>query len=390
MKPIVIYITGFRQHAGKTTTSLGLLSMLGKYFDPVDLAYIKPVGQEIVTLPDSHVVDKDALIIDKFSRIPDIDMKYVSPVCLGSGFTKNYLSSKDHGKETRILEKKILEAFRSLNHKKIIIAEGTGHPGVGGIVSLSNAQVSNLVGADVVFLSGGGIGKALDQLEVDLSYFLYKKCSVKGIIFNKLIPDKISQVKHYITEDLLNTKYSSFDRSISIFGFLPEIDDLYKPSMRVIKNRFKDSCVIGDSRNNNWTIPCNNIRIISLTALYLNPDKYLDSRDIVLIGAASEKRISRIIKHNQSMREGEGIGGLVLTCGETTPLNKNIEAKIKDSGIPAVYVREDTADTEHIINKCFENTKIQTYDEHKFSEIENLFEKHFDIEKFMDVFKIKA
>ena len=38
MKPKIIYIAGFRQHAGKTTTSLGMIHSLSRIFDPDDQA----------------------------------------------------------------------------------------------------------------------------------------------------------------------------------------------------------------------------------------------------------------------------------------------------------------------------------------------------------------
>ena len=37
MKPKIIYIAGFRQHAGKTTTSLGMIHSLSRIFDPDDI-----------------------------------------------------------------------------------------------------------------------------------------------------------------------------------------------------------------------------------------------------------------------------------------------------------------------------------------------------------------
>ena len=92
MGPRIIYITGFRQHAGKTITSLGLLWLLQQKFSPCELGYIKPVGQELVTLPDGSKIDKDARIVQEFSGIPDIDLKTVSPVRLGSGFTRPFLT----------------------------------------------------------------------------------------------------------------------------------------------------------------------------------------------------------------------------------------------------------------------------------------------------------
>ena len=66
-KPNVIFIAGERQHAGKTTTSLVIISALSKFMDPKDIGYFKPVGQEMVTLPNGEKIDKDVLIIKQFT-----------------------------------------------------------------------------------------------------------------------------------------------------------------------------------------------------------------------------------------------------------------------------------------------------------------------------------
>jgi len=386
MAPLIIYITGFRQHAGKTVTSLGLISTLRNHIPPEKIGYIKPVGQELVKLPNGEKIDKDAFIIKQFSKIPDIDIAYTSPVRLGSGFTKKYLSNKNTEEETRKLQNSIFESIETMKHKKVIIAEGTGHPGVGGIVGLSNAEVINMLNAETVFLSGGGIGKALDMLEVDLSYFMYKKSPVKGILFNKIYPTKLDQTKKYITEELLNQKYPYFKNMLRILGYLPSIDELYKPSMRSIMERFTDSIALGKIDGDNWIKPCRRTNIISLTAEYLDPQKYIKPGDIILIGSGSKKRIHNILKYNKTMPES--IAGIILTCRDTVKMKGSLMKEIQNEKIPVIMVKEDTASTEQIVLDSFNNTKLQAYDYQKVQNIEELFEKHFDSERFFDTFSL--
>ncbi len=42
---------------------------------------------------------------------------------------------------------------------KVILCEGTGHCAVGSIVGASNAKVASLIGADMVLVANGGLGK---------------------------------------------------------------------------------------------------------------------------------------------------------------------------------------------------------------------------------------
>jgi hypothetical protein len=389
MAPLILYISGFRQHAGKTVTSIGLMSLLTDMFSPSLIGYIKPVGQEAVTLEDGTVVDKDAVLINEFSGIPDLDMETVSPVILGSGFTKKYLDSHDHSEKTEALKQRIKDAFYRFRAKKVIIVEGTGHPGVGGIVGLSNADVSRLIGSQILYLSGGGIGRALDMLEVDISYFLFRKSNVRGIIFNKIIPEKIDQVKRYITEDLLNRRFCCFENPLRIFGFLPDVEYLQRPSMDFIRKSFPNARVIGDPDNDRWRTPLNKVHVLSLAAEYLHPEKYYKPGDIVLLGSASTSRRLKLLSYNRTLKKiGRSLGGLVLTCGDTTPLSAAVEREIAEAGIPALHVKENTADSERIVQNCFDNTKLQVYDVEKVNTIKTLFADHFDLQKLIDTFAL--
>ena len=389
MAPIIIYLAGFKQHAGKTIASIGLLSILKDYFNPEELGYIKPVGQELVKLSDGTEIDKDVRIIDKFSCIPNMKMDLISPVRIASGFTKKYLDSDSRDTFTALLKQNIFKTVEALSKKKVIIAEGTGHPGVGSIIGLSNADVCSFINADVIYIAGGGLGNTLDKLDIDLSYFYNKKNRVKGIIFNKLIPEKVSTIKKYITEDFLNNKYKEFGADLKIYGFLPEIKDLFKPSMKVIKDRFKKSYVIGDTNCPLWEKPCENIKVISLITEYLKPEKYINKGDIVIIGSTSQKRKSKILNLKINSSGNGKIGGIILTSGLPGKLDSETENQIIKAGIPAIYVEEDTALAEQIVLKAFENTKLQLFDTNKIKKIKLLFENHFDTEKFLDSFSLR-
>jgi uncharacterized protein len=400
MAPAIVYITGFRQHAGKTVTALGLISQLRKRMDPSRIGYLKPVGQELVTLPDGTQIDKDAAILKKFAGIPDLDLALVSPVRLGSGFTQEYLDSEDHLRGTRDLQDAIIRSLDALRGKDVIIAEGTGHPGVGGIVGLSNADVANLMGAGVVFLSGGGIGKALDMLEVDLSYFLYKKSRVRGIIFNKVIPDKVDSMAHYITEDLLNSKYGAFGGPLRILGFLPEIGDLGRPSMKTILERFPKAEPIWPAEDPLWEVPCAQTRIISVDAESMHIEEYIRPLDVIILAASSRRRVRKVLDYHARLgagsrggaesRGGSGscLGGLVLTCGKTDVLDPAVRAEVIAARLPAIIVNDDTATAEQKILGIYENTKLQVYDRGKIAEIEALFEEHFQTDRFLETFRI--
>ncbi|MBN2651801.1 MAG: AAA family ATPase [Spirochaetales bacterium] len=385
MRQKLIYIAGFRQHAGKTTTSLGIISELSKYYPLEKIGYIKPVGQEMYTLPDGRKVDKDAKIIERFG-IQGLDMDHVSPIRIASGFTKDFLRS-DHREELMLeYRNRILEAVETLKDKEIIIVEGTGHPGVGGVVGLSNSKVSKLLDADIIYLAGGGLGKALDMLETDMSYFAHEGCRVKGIIFNKVLADKRDSMKDIITEGLINSMFKNFPDTIKILGYLPELEYLNKPSMYLMLKKFPTAYAVGNINDTIWLTPCRKIKIISLPNRVFKPCEYLKAHDVVVITAASKRRLQRILDYHKSIKSEGGLGGIVLTCKKPSiKIIKNIKKIIKYN-IPAFYVDEDTAETDIRLYECYNNTKIQTFDSEKIKSIQSMFAQYFETDKFMDAF----
>jgi dethiobiotin synthetase len=387
MPPVVIYIAGVKQHAGKTVTSLGLIHALSRTIGIENIGYIKPVGQEVKTDKAGHRVDKDAFIIDRFACIPDLDMSYVSPVTLASGVTKQFLRTNDQPQATARMELTILQALESMASKKVVIAEGTGHPGVGGVVGLSNARVSSIMDARILYLAGGGIGRTLDEMEVNLTYFRHGLARVQGVVFNKLIPDKIDQMKEIITEELLQQHFD-FPDKLRIFGFLPSVPHLHNPSMDLIRQHFKQVESIGDATWPAWFAPIRKTRIISQSHVYFDAVENIRPREVAIIGAGSVNRMKLILDMQEWLPPEQRLAGMIMTCDEEIAHKQKHVERLTALGIPSLYVQDNTSSTDQKIYKLFSNTKLQLYDEWKFKEIKRLFDDHFDTERFARIFNL--
>jgi dethiobiotin synthetase len=387
MAPVVVYLTGFRQHAGKTVTSLGIISQLCKHLDPSEIGYLKPVGQQLVPISGGPLVDKDVLLINVLAGLPALPIEHLSPVRFSKNFTRDYLDAANPDEITQGLIRAIHASVAQLADKKIIIAEGSGHPGVGSVVGLSNAAVGKLLGAETIFVSGGGIGRAIDMIDVDLTYFLYHGCRVRGVIINKVAPDKIDLVRHYINADLLNERYgSATGETLEILGYLPELKDLPRPSMRVVLEALHGANSIGEPDTLAWLQPCSSVRTISLPFQVLKLRPYVNPRDLLIISASSSPRIRRLLEYHQEISAEGGIGGLVLTCGETESVEDDMRDEIIAAGVPAVYVEGDSASTEERLFELYRTTKLQLFDMPKMAEIDQLFEEHFETERFLELF----
>jgi dethiobiotin synthetase len=385
----IIYVAGFRQHAGKTLTSLGIISQLKKHIPAEKIGYIKPVGQELVQLVDGNRVDKDTTIIQRFA-LPDIDMSAVSPVRIGSGVTKSFLKDGNQRAITAQFETSIANAIEKLSDKTVIIAEGTGHLGVGAIVGLSNTRVSRLIDAEIVFLAGGGLGKTLDMLEVDFTYMRHTGAKVRGVIFNKLLPEKIDQMQSLITEEYLTKRFGSPDNPISIFGFLPRVDRLDKPSMEQVSQYFSGVKIAGDIDADAWHIPSAGVSIISQSHVNLNPDESIFPGDIVILSSMSRRRLRLILENNATRSNDKRIAGIILTSTKPNADLTTSMSMVTEYGVPALYVEDDTHSADEKVYECIQNTKLQPYDEGKNTQIVDLFDKHFNTESFLEAWNLKS
>ncbi|MCB0628956.1 MAG: AAA family ATPase [Saprospiraceae bacterium] len=215
-----IYVAATSQHVGKTTSTLGLVAVLQQ--KGINVGYCKPVGQQFVDLGDLKV-DKDALLFARtmnFELVPEIH----SPVILGKGATTAFLDQPDEFDFPQRIYKAsgVLEKAHDL-----VIYEGTGHPGVGSVVNLSNARVASMLNASVVMVVEGGIGSTIDRLNLSIALFRKAQVPIIGVIVNKVLPDKIDKVRKYVGQWLES-------RGMPLLGVLPYQKSLSNPIMETI------------------------------------------------------------------------------------------------------------------------------------------------------------
>ena len=176
-----IFIAATRQNDGKTTVSLGLFNALLKR-DP-SIQYMKPVGQQYRVV-DGNKIDKDAVLFQDTFNLNKSKLPLMSPVASPRGFTESYINNPT--KNT--LHEKIIKADHELNKKsQSILYEGTGHAGVGSVFDCSNAEIAKLLNAPVILVSIGGIGKAIDEIMLNIAVFKALNVPILGVIINKVI-----------------------------------------------------------------------------------------------------------------------------------------------------------------------------------------------------------
>lgn len=211
-----IYVAATKQHVGKTSVSLALVSHFTKRFGPENVGYMKAVGQQCLRVWEENedddasgekghyvTIDKDVKLIRDHFRLKHLKFADMSPVLIPRGYTKSYLDGEiDHQSQMADIRRAYLNIVRSTtnfdqkavkSNNSITICEGTGHAGVGSVVGAGNARVAAELGADVVLVANGGLGKAFDELELNRSlclvsisvYFVHVFFVLQELFFTK-------------------------------------------------------------------------------------------------------------------------------------------------------------------------------------------------------------
>src|SRR4051795_5900116 len=217
-----VFIAATRQNDGKTTTSLGLLAALQRFYPRV--GYIKPVGQRFVEIAE-HKIDEDTVLMDSVYRLncPLVDM---SPIAVEPDFTRKYLQSSNN----EALVRKIQNAFdRVAWEKDFVLCEGSGHAGVGSVFDLSNAQVAKILKAKVIIVTQGGIGRPIDEVALNQALFEKEGVKIIGVIVNKVLPEKMEFITEFAKRGLKR-------KGLDLLGVIPHQRILSSPTMELIRD----------------------------------------------------------------------------------------------------------------------------------------------------------
>jgi dethiobiotin synthetase len=237
MKNRNLYIAATDQHVGKTTTTLGLAAAFRDRGKKV--GYSKPVGQMALEI-NMFKVDKDALLFADLLGF-EIDPALHSPVIMDRGATVRYLDNQN----AFDLESLIDQAARALEQQyDLVIHEGTGHPGVGAVGGVSNADAARIIGAPVILVAEGGIGNTLDRIVLCFPIFEEAGVPILGIVANKVWLNKKEKITDY-----LRAKLEQWN--LPLLGVLPYDESLAFPLMESIVQAVKGITVANEQNLTN-------------------------------------------------------------------------------------------------------------------------------------------
>jgi BioD-like phosphotransacetylase family protein len=353
-----VYIAATRQHDGKTTVSLGLLAALQSLYPRI--GYIKPVGQRFVEV-EEHKIDEDTVLMDKVYQLncPLVDM---SPIAVEPDFTRKYLQSSNN----EALVKKITKAFdRVAWEKDFVVCEGSGHAGVGAVFDLSNAQVAKILGAKVIIISQGGIGKPIDEVYLNQAVFEREGVEIIGVILNKVLADKVDSITEFARRGLKR-------KGLELLGVVPYRSILSSPTMDLIREELKAECLndgaptqdVVDSVVVGAMAVQNALRHFKRGVLVITPG---DRVDILLAAAIAPAD------------PDQQLAGVVLT-GEFKP-QAAVTSIIEKLPFPLLHASDDIYEVASAVHNII--VKTRAADTEKISVIRDLIAAHVDVDKIL-------
>lgn len=373
-----VMVAATQQHVGKTSTSLGLMSGLLKRFDKV--GFCKPVGQKWLEY-EGEKVDKDVpLFSHNFGLTASGSL--MSPVIVPRGFTKDYIDGKVDMEEQK---KTMIESYKTLEAQNdYMVVEGTGHTGVGSIFDLNNTQVAAHLKLDMVLVANGGLGNTIDQLELNRQMCLAHDVPIRGIIINKVNPEKQEMVREYLEKAL-----KKWD--VPLVGFVPYGKYLDSPCMLDFERLFDERLLSGhDQRLNHFTrfemITTGLPHFARKLERLLEEDDDDESRCCwVTHCTRSDIVLGYLSFVNKTLASGKPYrGGLILT-GSSTDIGdasfRWVLDHIKHAQVPILNVKATTYEVMHALENY--TAKLNNTDDKRSKKVVRHYEQYIDFDALL-------
>ncbi|TRZ51362.1 MAG: hypothetical protein D4S01_04850 [Dehalococcoidia bacterium] len=360
--PKRVFIAATRQNDGKTTLSLGLISILKKRFN--NIGFIKPIGQRYL-VEQGYNIDEDSYLIEEIFGIKS-NLKDMSPIAIEKGFTQKYIENPDR----KPLVLQVKNAFKKIAEgSDLVVIEGTGHAGVGSVFDMSNAIVAKMLNSKVIIVSAGGIGRPIDEVMLSVPLFKQAGVEIAGVIINKVQDTKYKKINNLVRKGFKQ-------HGIDVLGVIPYLKVLDMPTMEHMADELKGRFISGS--NDNMLKPINNI--VVATGKPRTVLRQIGERSLVVTSGDREELIKCLLKEvDKKKLKRDMLAGFIVTCGFIP--NRRIRQMFEMSKIPVLLVQEDTFNIITKIDKMI--VKIHPGEKDKIAMIERLVADHVDLEPIL-------
>jgi BioD-like phosphotransacetylase family protein len=287
----------------------------------------------------------------------------MSPIAVEPDFTRKYLQSSNN----EALVKKIQKAFdRVAWEKDFVLCEGSGHAGVGSVFDLSNAQVAKILGAKVIIVTQGGIGKPIDEVSLNQALFEKEGVEIIGVILNKVLGAKIDYITEFARRGLKR-------KGLELLGVIPHQRVLSSPTVGLIREEL-NATMLNETGNLQ-----NLVDDVTVGAMGAHNAMGFFKRGVLLITPGDREDIILAASASLGENKEEAMAGIILT-GNLHP-NSSVLKVIQNMSIPVLLSAEDSY---QVASKVHDLTvKTRPGDAQKITLIRDMIAKNVDLEKIL-------
>jgi len=192
MNPRYLYIMGAQSGVGKSTVCLGILAqLLADGYLPQQLAYIKPMTQ---------CVERQA--VARFCAEHAIACTDIGDLIFKKGFTQDFIDGLTDSSEELLAT--VLQSIVTIGMgKAVVLIDGIGSPAVGSVVGVANIDIAALLPCRIIFVGKAGIGAAIDDTVLNVSFIQSKHQHNVGLIYNKIPVSDLADTRHYVSKRIV-------------------------------------------------------------------------------------------------------------------------------------------------------------------------------------------
>ncbi len=357
-----IFLAATKQNDGKTLMAIGLISAFMDKF-PGKIGFIKPVGQRYVEV-DGKKIDEDSYLVHTIWDM-GIDIKHLSPIAVERGFTERYITSDSN--PGKLIEKIRTSYDMVAQGKEVVVVEGTGHAGVGSVFDLCNARVAKLLGAKVILVALGGVGRAIDEIALNKALFEKEGVELAGVVLNKVIVEKCEKIRNITRQGLERL-------GVELLGTIPYRRVLSSPTVREILEEIDGQLLCGEK-----SLHKKAERIIIGAMTPHQAIRYFSRRPLVIMPGDREDLIFAAVHQAKLTRKSPPVG-LILT-GKILPRKSTLRVMC-EAQIPIIHIPEDTYTVASKIYQII--VKIHPSEKEKIKISTQLVAKNVNIERILE------
>ncbi|MHB0911904.1 MAG: phosphotransacetylase family protein [Armatimonadota bacterium] len=360
-----VYVAATRQNDGKTIASVGLIAALTRRLEKV--GYIKPVGQHYVEVR-GHKVDEDAVLIKETYKC-DCPLPCMSPVAVPRGFTETYIEHPHRD----ALVREVRDAYEAVSAgKDFVLIEGTGHAGVGSVFDMSNADVAAMLGAKVLLIAAGGLGRPIDEIMLNKAVFDQAGVQVVGVIINKVQEDKYDKINRLVRKGLAR-------KGIEVLGVMPYKPVLTNPTLEQLIDDVEGELLSGKDQLKT------EVRKVIIGAMPPHDAlRYLGKNTLLITpGTREDLILAALGSHVVGEGSDSSVAGIVLTGGVLP--HRRVMELIHRANIPVIRVAGDTFRAATKIHSVM--VKLRPGDTRKIHAAERLVQQYVDIDRLLELLK---